>query len=162
MNTMVDQPYVNHVPTMTGGSGSQDVRRFFEHWFIPCNPPSLKMQLMSRTIGTDRVVDEVYATFKHTHHIPWMLPDVEPTNNNVEIALVVLCSIRGGKLYKEHIYWDQASVLVQIGLLDPLLVPRGQSMPRLPVSDGAAARKVLDEGYCKSNSQIKGWSVGNT
>lgn len=157
METMVKHPYVNHIPTMTGGLGFKDLRRFYNDYFIPCNPPSLKMRLISRTIGTDRVVDEMYTTFQHTQEIPWMLPNVKPTNKRVEIAIVIICCIRGGKVYKEHIYWDQASVLVQIGLLDPELIPDGQSISRLPVVDGAAARKVLDESSSNSNIQIDGW-----
>jgi hypothetical protein len=162
METMVYHPYVNHIPTMTGGLGSKDLRRFYNDYFIPCSPPSLKMRLISRTIGTDRVVDEMYTTFQHTQEIPWMLPDVKPTDKRVEIALVVICCIRGGKVYKEHIYWDQASVLVQIGLLDPKLVPDGQSISRLPVVDGAAARKVLDESSSNSNNLIEGWQGGDS
>ncbi len=157
MNTMVEKSYVNHIPTMTGGHGSKDLRRFYKDYFIPCNPSSMKMQLISRTIGTDRVVDEMYVTFQHTQEIPWMLPGIKPTDKRVEIALVIICSIRGGKLYKEHIYWDQASVLVQIGLLDPKVVPSEQSILAIPVVDGAAARKVLDENSSESNTLIESW-----
>lgn len=96
--TMVDQPYINHIPTMTGGFGSKDVHRFYKDYFIPSNPCSMKMQLISKPIGTDRVVDEIYATFQHTQEIPWMLPDVKPTDKRVEIVLVVICSYRGKKL----------------------------------------------------------------
>lgn len=157
MSTMVAQPYVNHIPTMTGGIGYKDLHRFYRDYFIPGNPPSLQMKLLSRTTGIDRVVDEMYMSFQHTHVMPWLLPDVEPTNKHVEVALVVIVCIRGGKLYHEHIYWDQASVLVQIGLLDPKLVPGGKGRSRLPVVDGAGARKVLDENSVRSNELIGSW-----
>lgn len=157
MSTMVAQPYVNHIPTMTGGIGYKDLHRFYRDYFIPGNPPSLKMKLLSRTVGTDRVVDEMYMSFEHTQVMPWLLPDVEPTNKYVEVALVVIVCIRGGKLYHEHIYWDQATVLVQIGLLGPKLVPGGKGQGRLPIVDGAGARKVVDESCIRSNELISSW-----
>lgn len=157
MSTMVAEPYVNHIPTMTGGIGYKDLHRFYRDYFIPGNPPSLKMKLLSRTVGTDRVVDEMYMSFRHTQIMPWLLPDVEPTNRDVEVALVVIVCIRGGKLYHEHIYWDQASVLVQTGLLDPKLVLGGTGPGQLPVVDGAGARKVVDESSVRSNELISTW-----
>ena len=156
MATMVAEPYVNHIPTLTGGIGYKDLHRFYRDYFIPGNPPSFKMKLLSRTVGTDRVVDEMHVSFRHTQIIPWMLPDVEPTDKGVEVALVAIVCIRGGKLYHEHIYWDQASVLVQIGLLDPTLVPGG-GKGRLPVVGGAGARKVVDESSVRSNELISSW-----
>ncbi|KAL9576352.1 MAG: hypothetical protein Q9212_007174 [Teloschistes hypoglaucus] len=155
MSTMVDEPYVNHIPTMTGGIGYEDLHKFYQDYFIPGNPPSLKMRLISRTIGTDRVVDELFVSFQHTQEVPWVLPGVAPTNKHVEFALVAIVCIRGGKLYHEHIYWDQATVLVQVGLLDPKL--SGKGFKRLPVVDGAGARKVLDEASAPSNELIPGW-----
>ncbi|KAL8695804.1 MAG: hypothetical protein Q9224_003145 [Gallowayella concinna] len=155
MSTMVKEPYVNHIPTMTGGIGYKDLHRFYQDYFIPGNPPSLKMALISRTVGTDRIVDEIFVSFRHTQEIPWMLPGVAPTNKPVEVALVAIVCIRGGKLYHEHIYWDQATVLVQIGLLDPKL--SGKGFKRLPVVDHSGVRKVLDETSAPSNRLIPGW-----
>ncbi|KAL8957750.1 MAG: hypothetical protein Q9193_005059, partial [Seirophora villosa] len=157
METMAKEPYVNHVPTMTGGIGYRDLLRFYRDYFIPGNPPSLKMKLISRTIGTDRVVDEMIMSFRHTQEIAWLLPGVAPTQKHVEFALVAIVCIRGGKLYHEHIYWDQATVLVQTGLLDPNL--SGKGFKRLPVVDGAGARKVLDEESEPSNELIPGWGT---
>ncbi|KAI4117354.1 MAG: hypothetical protein LQ345_002392 [Seirophora villosa] len=157
METMTKEPYVNHVPTMTGGIGYRDLLRFYRDYFIPGNPPSLKMKLISRTIGTDRVVDEMVMGFRHTQEIAWLLPGVAPTQKHVEFALVAIVCIRGGKLYHEHIYWDQATVLVQTGLLDPNL--SGKGFKRLPVVDGAGARKVLDEESEPSNELIPGWGT---
>ncbi|EMC95770.1 hypothetical protein BAUCODRAFT_71739 [Baudoinia panamericana UAMH 10762] len=160
MRTMVDEPYVNHIPTLTGGIGQKDLFLFYRDYFIPQNPPSLSMKLVSRTIGTDRVVDEMIISFKHTQTIPWMLPDVPPTGKVVHVALVSVVCIRGGKLYHEHIYWDQASVLVQIGLLDPKLVPENmkkQGLQRLPVYGSETAAKVLDEDCQPSNELISSW-----
>lgn len=161
MATMTSDPYVNHVPTMTGGIGEDDLHRFYEDYFIPGNPPSLKMELISRTIGTDRVVDEMHVSFKHTQEIPWMLPGVKPTGKMVEIALVAIVCIRGGKLSHEHIYWDQAGVLVQIGLLDPDIVPgkagREKIAERLPIVGAEGARKVVNKNAEPSNELIPDW-----
>ncbi|KAI9653391.1 MAG: hypothetical protein M1821_007056 [Bathelium mastoideum] len=158
--TMVANPYVNHVPTLTGGIGAKDLHRFYAKFFIPGNPPSLRTRLLSRTIGVDRIVDEMLITFKHTQPIPWMLPGIPATNKSVEIALVSVVCIRGGKLYHEHIYWDQATVLVQVGLLDPKMVPQAmkkQGVERLPVVGAEGARKVVDEESVESNELIPVW-----
>jgi carboxymethylenebutenolidase len=90
---------------------------------------------VSRTIGINRLVDESVARFTHTVRMDWLLPGVEPTGIRVEVALVVVVEFRDGKLLGERIYWDQASVLVQLGLLDALT---------LPVAGVESARKVLD------------------
>lgn len=153
--------YVNHVPTLTGGIGQQELFRFYRDYFIPQNPPTMKVDLVSRTIGTDRVVDEMIISFRHTQEVPWMLPDVPPTNREVKIPLVGVVNIRGGKLYHEHLYWDQASVLVQIGLLDPKLVPQSmkdKGMTRLPVYGVETAEKVLDESSHPSNELLSSWA----
>lgn len=166
MKTMVAQPYVNHVPTMTGGIGYDDLHRFYRDYFIPGNPPSFKIKLLSRTVGTDRIVDEMLVTFRHTDPIPWMLPGVPPTDKEVEVVLVSVVCIRGTKLYHEHIHWDQATVLVQVGLLDPMLVPstfktsqegREKEVKRLPVCGAEAARKVVDEHDGQSNMLMPDW-----
>lgn len=166
MATMIAEPYVNHVPTMTGGIGFKDLRRFYKDYFIPGNPPNMKIKVLSRTIGIDRIVDEMLLTFTHTVEVPWMLPGVPPTGKTVEIIIVSVVCIKGGKLYHEHIHWDQASVLVQIGLLDPDLVPssfkteepgREKEVQRLPVVGAEGARKVVDEVDGKSNLLIPNW-----
>ena len=134
LDTMVEDAYVNHIPVMTGGQGKEELRRFYSTDFIPCMPPDTKLTPVSRTIGSHQLVDELIFSFTHTQAMPWMLPGVPPTNKRVEIPLVVIVHFRGGKLAHEHIYWDQASVLKQIGLLGD---------PKLPVCGAETARKVL-------------------
>jgi carboxymethylenebutenolidase len=148
MATMVAAPYVNHIPTMTGGVGARDLSRFYASHFIPTTPADTKLIPISRTIGADRVVDEMLFCFTHDIEIDWMLPGVEPTGKYVEIPLVAIVNFRGDKLYHEHIYWDQASVLVQIGLIDPKL---------LPIAGVETARKVVDEKR-PSNTLMKRWA----
>ena len=142
MATMVPEPYVNHVPTLTGGVGQRELARFYRHHFIPTTPADTKLIPISRTIGADRVVDEMLFCFTHDIEIDWMLPGVKPSGKYVEIPLVAIICFRGGKLYNEHIYWDQASVLVQIGALEA----KG-----LPVAGIETAKKLLDESL-PSNS----------
>jgi len=135
LKTMVDDAYVNHIPTLTGGVGKDELRAFYGKRFIPQMPPDTAMTAVSRTIGTDQLVDEMVFKFTHTIRMDWMLPGVEPTGKRVEVPLVAIVKFRDGKLAHEHIYWDQASVLVQLGLIDA---------STLPVAGVESARKVLD------------------
>jgi carboxymethylenebutenolidase len=133
--TMVEDAYANHIPVMTGGVGKPALREFYSKYFIPQMPPDLELTPISRTIGTDQLVDEMMATFTHTIQMDWMLPGIAPTGKQVEVPVVTIVQFRDGKLAHEHIYWDQASVLIQLGLLDP---------GTLPVVGVDSARKVLD------------------
>lgn len=135
LETMVVDSYVNHVPVMTGGVGHDELREFYSKRFIPQMPPDTAMTPVSRTIGVDRVVDEMVFEFTHTIAMDWMLPGVEPTGKHVKVALVVIVHFREGKLAHEHIYWDQASVLAQLGLIDS---------STLPVAGVESAEKVLN------------------
>jgi carboxymethylenebutenolidase len=148
MATMVATPYVNHIPTMTGGVGHDELKRFYKFHFIQGNPPDLRLTPISRTVGDSQIVDEFIIGFTHTTVIDWMLPGVEPTGRAVEIPAIAVIRFEGDKLLHEHIYWDQASVLVQVGLLDP----RG-----LPVAGAETARKVADKNR-PSNALMAAWA----
>lgn len=148
MATMVAAPYVNHVPTMTGGVGHDQLKRFYKYHFIGGNPPDTELQPISRTIGADQIVDEMLFTFTHTSEVDWMLPGVAPTGKRVEIGLIAIVRFVGDKVAHEHIYWDQASVLVQVGLLDPT---------GLPVAGVEAARKIVDIDL-PSNALMARWA----
>jgi carboxymethylenebutenolidase len=133
--TMVEDAYVDHVPVLTGGSGRAELTNFYSTHFISKMPPDLEIVPVSRTIGSDQLVEELVLKFTHSIEMDWMLPGIPPTNHRVEVALVVVVRFQHGKIAHEHIYWDQASVLVQIGLLDP---------EGLPVAGAKSAQKVLD------------------
>jgi carboxymethylenebutenolidase len=148
MATMVSEPYVNHIPTMTGGVGHDELKRFYKYYFIGVNPLDLRLTLVSRTIGTDRIVDELVVHFTHTTEIDWMLPGIAPTGREVNVATVAIVQFEGDKLVHEHIYWDQASVLVQIGVLDP----KG-----LPIVGAEAARKVMDKTLPSNMMMQEAW-----
>ena len=147
MGTMVDRPYVNHVPTMTGGVGQQELHRFYKNHFIPKLPKDLKMIPISRTVGSDRLVDEFLLCFTHDIEVDFLLPGVPPTGKYVEIPTVAIIQFRGGKLVHEHIHWDQATALVQLGLLDP---------KNLPTAGREVAEKLVDETL-PSNTLMKRW-----
>jgi carboxymethylenebutenolidase len=124
--TMVDDAYVNHIPVLTGGRGKAELRSFYSNDFISKMPPDTTLTPVSRTVGKDQLVDEMIFSFTHSIEMPWMLPGVAPTHRRVEVPLVAIVHFRDGKLAHEHIYWDQASVLKQLGLLtDPALPVRG-------------------------------------
>ncbi|KAH9846837.1 NTF2-like protein [Lenzites betulinus] len=150
MKTMVSTPYVNHVPTMTGGVGYQDLARFYKYHFTKDNvtPPDTELITMSRTLGADRIIEEMIYKCTHTTEIDYFLPGIKPTGKPLEIALVGVVAFRGDKLTFEHIYWDQASVLVQLGLLDT---------KNLPVAGIEVARKVVDPFGLPSNTLLTKW-----
>ena len=136
MATMTDDPHLNHVASMAGGVGREGVQTFYrDHLVGKFFPPDVKMTSVSRTVGDDQVVDEFVISFTHTAPIDWLLPGVAPTGKHVEMAVAVIVGFKGGKISHEHIYWDQASVLVQVGLLNPA---------GLPVCGAESARKVLN------------------
>lgn len=147
MTTMVAEPYVNHVPVLTGGYGHKELRRFYKYHFIPELPADLKITPISRTIGPDRVIDEIMMSFTHDRVIDWMLPGVAPTGKYCEVPAVASVEFQGDKLCYERIYWDQASVLVQLGLLNT---------EGLPVAGIETARKVKGEDV-PSNQIMRTW-----
>jgi carboxymethylenebutenolidase len=136
MATMVAEPYVNHVPTLTGGFGHDMLKRFYTHHFIAKMPDDRRSVVLSETVGPDTVVLELVTRFRHTVEIDYLLPGIPPSGKTLEIPTVIIAKFRGDKLYHEHIYWDQASLLVQLGLIDPT---------GLPVAGAEEAHKMLDQ-----------------
>jgi carboxymethylenebutenolidase len=149
MATMTDRPFVNHVPVMTGGVGREEVRHFYGTYFIPGHPPDIQVVPVARTIGETRLVDEMICSFTHTIEMQWLLPGVAPTGRFVELPVIVVVEFENGKIAGERIYWDQASVLVQIGLIDG---------DKLPVTGATASRKVVDPAREPSNQLIQRWA----
>ena len=135
MRTMIAEPHLTHVPTLTGGVGWAEVRDYYRDHFIGHWPTDTKLVPISRTVGADQVVDEFVLCFTHDIPMDTLLPGVAPTGRYVELPHVVIVRFEGGKVAYEHIYWDQASLLVQVGLLDP---------KTLPVTGAEQARKLLD------------------
>jgi len=145
MATMIAEPHVNLVPVMTGGIGQEGVRHFYRTYFLPGIPPDTEIIPVSRTVGRDRIVDELIHKFTHSIEVPWMLPGIPPTGKRVQIAVVAVIEFQDGKIASEHIYWDQASLLAQIGLIDT---------QKLPVVGADSAEKVLNPSQQSFNTLI--------
>ncbi|KAL5355033.1 hypothetical protein BJX96DRAFT_161498 [Aspergillus floccosus] len=167
MATMVQEPYVNHVPTLTGGVGRARLSKFYLEHFIFNNPDDTELELISRTVGTDRVVDEFIFCLTHNKEVDWLIPGIPPTGKQLRIPFTAVVNIRGDRLYHEHIAWDQATVLVQLGLLPeylpyPYALPDGQ-LPaagkrfeyRVPAAGVETALKLQDEHLVPSNGMFE-------
>ena len=147
MRTMGLRPYVNHVPTMSGGLGREQLYRYYKYHFIPQNQGS-QLIPVSRTIGANTLVDEFVACFNHDHENDTILPGVKPTGKTLRIPMVAIVQFRGDKLCSERLYWDQAAVLAQVGLLDP---------SQLPVTGAEAAEAVLDQEVALNTLRADQW-----
>lgn len=136
MATMSDNPHLHNVPSMMGGYGREGVKTFYQNYLVgKFFPPDVVMKRVSLTVGQEQIVDELIISFTHTKVIDWMLPNIMPTNRSVEVGFVVIVGFKDDKVTHEHIYWDQACVLVQLGLLNPA---------GLPVTGNEGARRILD------------------
>ena len=146
MATMSPNPFVNHVPVMTGGVGDDAVRRFYASYFLPAHPKDTASIPIARTVGSDRIVDEMQFSFTHDIEMPWILPGVPPTGRHVAVAVVAVVQFEGGRISGERIYWDQASVLAQAGLIEAA---------GLPITGPEAMRKAADPAKEPSNALIQ-------
>lgn len=132
--SMVANPHLINLGSGTGGQGYDGVREFYATKLIgQFFPPDVEFITISRTENGERLVDELVIRFTHTETLSHLLPGVAPTGRRVEMALVVIVGVHDDKVSYEHIYWDQAGLLAQLGLLDP---------SGLPV-DPTAASKLL-------------------
>jgi carboxymethylenebutenolidase len=149
METMIDEPYVNHVPTLAGGVGHEMLKRFYKYHFVDQNAGGRDRLRISYTLGSDRVVLESYTKFRHDCVIDRYFPGIAPTGKVVEIATVIIVKFRGDKVCHEHLYWDQGSALKQIGVLQA---------DGLPIAGAEAARKVLDETLPSNIFMQEAWA----
>ncbi|KAI2631108.1 hypothetical protein GGS21DRAFT_163912 [Xylaria nigripes] len=164
MSTMVDEPYVNHIPVLTGGMGRDALTAFYRDHFIFSNPDDTSLELVSRTVGVDRVVDEFIFELTHDRVVDWLLPGIPPTHKHLRIPFSAVVNIRGDRLYHEHISWDQATALRQAGLL-PTYLPFPYAVPgaepgkqfeyRVPVAGAESAAKLVDAGAVASNAMLE-------
>ncbi|KAJ6567291.1 NTF2-like protein [Mycena vulgaris] len=153
MGTMVAEPYVNHVPTLAGGIGRKQLTAFYRDHFIFNNPKDTEMQSISRTVGSDRVVDEFILHATHDKQIDWLLPGVPPTGKKIALPMVGVINIRGDRLYHEHIWWDQGTALMQIGILPTHITLEGKTL-RLPVAGIESATLLDDERSVPPNEML--------
>ena len=141
--TMTANPHVNVVPLMIGARGRTELYDFYAHHFLNQIPPDIEMVSVSRTIGQGRVVDEMIMRFTHTVCLDWVLPGIAPTGKRVDIPFVVIVQFEGDKVAHEHLYWDQASVLVQLGLLDRTLPVRGGEIAAQVLNPSRPMNKLI-------------------
>ena len=135
MRTMTEEPYVWHVPALTGASGSENVRQFYSTQLVGRMPEDTVLRQISRTVSSGRLIEEFVLEFTHDIEVPFMLPGVPPTGQKVRLPHVLVMGFEGDKVAYEHIYWDHASLLVQVGLLDPA---------GLPIAGAEQAERLLE------------------
>ncbi len=135
--TMTDDVELIHVPVGTGAKGKEALRKFYREIFIPQSPADFAMELLTRSVGQGRVIEEFLVKFTHTIRMDWLAPGVEPTGRRVVTPFVGIIGFEGTLMCSEHIYWDQANVLTQMGLLDE----------KLPVLAGTQCDPLLKKDF---------------
>eukprot|EP00914_Ancora_sagittata_P028360 GHVO01055920.1.p1 GENE.GHVO01055920.1~~GHVO01055920.1.p1 ORF type:complete len:152 (+),score=6.36 GHVO01055920.1:194-649(+) len=142
---------------MTGGVGRKALTDFYRDHFIFANPADTIMIPVSRTVGSDRVVDEFIFKLTHDKTVDWLLPGVPPTRKILEIPMIAVVNIRGDRLYHEHIWWDQATILRQAGILSTHVshpTPEGLKQLRLPIAGAESAHMLMNEMDGTSNEMF--------
>lgn len=119
VTTLTDDAHVLLLPVGTGAVGKEAVRAFYANSFLAQLPPDMEAIPVSRTVGHDRLVDEAVYRFTHSLQMDWFLPGVPATGKRLEFAMVGIIQFRDGLISQEHLYWDHAGVLAQLGLIQP-------------------------------------------
>jgi carboxymethylenebutenolidase len=143
MRTMSEDPHLYHAPTMAGGNGRDEIFRFYRDHFVTKWPKDTRTTRISRTVGADQLVDELIMHFTHDIVMDALLPGVPPSGKLVSLPVVVVVRFRDGKVAHEHIYWDQACLLEQVGLLDRTTLPITGIEQALNLLDGSYATNAL-------------------
>ena len=130
LETMTENPYLLMVATGTACIGRAAVREYYANHFLPAIPSDLELQSLSQTIGSDRLVEEMVVSFTHTIEMNWLLPTLRPTGRRGEFLIAAVIGFENGRVAHEHIYWDQATLLSQMGVLDHPLAAGGTGSVR--------------------------------
>jgi carboxymethylenebutenolidase len=141
--TMTAHPVLIHVPVGTGATGREALRKFYTEVFIPQMPADAALELLTRSVARDRLIDEFVLRFTHTVQMDWLAPGIRPTKCRVQVPHVAVISFEGGKISSEHIYWDQATILLQLGLLDKNLPVLGSEQADRLLNPDAPANKLI-------------------
>ena len=142
--TMTDRPVLIHVPVGTGATGREPLRAFYRDVFIPQSPPDFELELLTRSVGQNRIVDEFIIRFTHTVQMDWFAPGIAPTGRRLVVPHVGIVAFEGGKISAEHIYWDHATVLLQLGILDGGLPALGADQADRLVDPEAPANALIE------------------
>ncbi|MGH3153531.1 MAG: hypothetical protein ACRDOB_22755 [Streptosporangiaceae bacterium] len=117
---MAADPTVRHLPSAAGASGREALYRFYAEDYLPHLPGDLARTRISRTVGRFRLVDETLVRFRHDRPLPWLLPGIEPTYRWAEVTTIVITDFDRLRLRGQHIHWDHATLLTQLGLVGHL------------------------------------------
>jgi carboxymethylenebutenolidase len=128
--TMTENPYLLMIATGTACVGRAAVRQYYADHFLPAIPPDLELESLSQTIGSDRLVEEMVVRFTHTIEMDWLLPTLSPTGRRAEFIIAAVIGFQNSKVAHEHLYWDQATLLSQMGVLDHPLTAAGTGTVR--------------------------------
>jgi carboxymethylenebutenolidase len=142
--TMTDRPVLIHVPVGTGATGREALRKFYAEVFIPQMPEDVELELLSRSVGQGRIIDEFILHLTHSVRMDWFIPGVEPTGRALAVPHVGIIAFENGKISSEHIYWDQATVLLQLGLLGASLPVMGADQKNRLLDSDAPANQLIN------------------
>jgi carboxymethylenebutenolidase len=123
--TMTENPYVFLISSGTGRVGRAAVHEFYSNHFLPNLPADLELISLSQTVGVNRIAEEMVMRFTHSIDMDWLLPGLRPTHRRAEFALAAIVEFDAGKVAHEHLYWDQATLLSQMGVLDHPIAAAG-------------------------------------
>ncbi|QFT56716.1 nuclear transport factor 2 family protein [Microbulbifer sp. THAF38] len=141
--TMTENPVLIHVPVNTGATGKEPLRRFYRDIFIPQMPADANLELLTRTVGKCRVIDEFILHLTHSLRMDWFAPGIEATGKKLSVPHVAVIDFEGDKISSEHIYWDQATVLKQMGLLDNSLPVLGKDQCKRLLNINAPVNELI-------------------
>ena len=144
ISTMTEHPVLIHVPGGTGATGREALRRFYREIFIPQLPADIELRLLSRSVAQARLIDEFVLRFTHTVRMDWFAPGVAATGRRIELPHVAVIGFDNGRIASEHIYWDQASLLFQLGMLDAHLPLLGADQADRLLNPDAPANRLIE------------------
>jgi carboxymethylenebutenolidase len=143
IETMTANPVLIHVPVGTGATGREALRKFYKEIFIPQLPHDAVLQRLTRTVAQNRVIDEFILRFTHTVQMDWFAPGIAPTGLRIEVPHVGIIAFEDGKISSEHIYWDQATVLLQLGVIKGDLPVLGADQVDRLLNPNAPANRLI-------------------
>jgi carboxymethylenebutenolidase len=122
---MTENPYVFLIASGAARVGRAVVHEFYANHFLPKIPPDLEITSLSQSFGNDRIAEEMVIRFTHAIEMDWLLPGLRPTGQIAEFVLAAIIQFQDGKVAHEHLYWDQATVLSQMGVLNHPMAATG-------------------------------------
>lgn len=141
--TMTARPVLLHVPVNTGATGREPLRKFYAEVFIPALPDDMELELITRTVGENRIVDEFIMHLTHSLRMDWFVPGADATGKRLAVPTVAIIAFEDGLIASEHIYWDNATVLRQLDLIDDSLPVLGGDQGARLIDPDAPANQLI-------------------